>query len=235
MATQDSFDFERYWLDRLSDHLERIAGPAIREAVMEGSEGLSDQAPRREVIQWSKFAIERLEHLLDKEMRVKIMTGCACQYPKSDLEDVRDLYAATGDLALAHQMLQHKFESFLRSDLRLGADVIKEIVRRGWGLAGIRDGSTIIATKIPKSGHLVQYMAETDPTRRRQLYCHCPRVRDVLRSDHTISATYCYCGAGYYKGIWENIIQKPVEVEVLESVITGGETCRIEISLPVEE
>jgi predicted hydrocarbon binding protein len=43
---------------------------------------------------------------------------------------------------------------------------------------------------------------------------------------------YCYCGAGFYKGIWEEILGEPVEVEVLESVLQGGDVCRIAIHLP---
>jgi predicted hydrocarbon binding protein len=44
-------------------------------------------------------------------------------------------------------------------------------------------------------------------------------VRDALKIKETISPTYCYCGAGFYKGIWEEILQKPVEVKLLESVL----------------
>jgi predicted hydrocarbon binding protein len=105
-------------------------------------------------------------------------------------------------------------------------------VSRGWGLAGVRAGDNIVATKIPKSGFLVEYMNETDPERKRQYYCHCPRIRDLLKSGDSLSPTYCYCGAGYYKGIWEEILQQPVEVEVLESVLQGDEVCRIAVHLP---
>jgi len=47
--------------------------------------------------------------------------------------------------------------------------------------------------------------------------------------------TYCYCGAGFYKGIWEEILQEPVEVEVLESVLKANEVCKIAIHLPLEQ
>jgi predicted hydrocarbon binding protein len=57
-------------------------------------------------------------------------------------------------------------------------------------------------------------------------------VRDALKLGATISATYCYCGAGFYKGIWEEILQEPVEVEVLESVLKGDQVCTIAIHLP---
>jgi predicted hydrocarbon binding protein len=54
----------------------------------------------------------------------------------------------------------------------------------------------------------------------------------VLKSSETISATYCYCGAGYYQGIWEEILQQPVEVELLESVLQGDQVCKVAIHLP---
>jgi hypothetical protein len=160
------------------------------------------------------------------------MLGCACQYPKSELADVRQAYLVSGDLGVAHQMLQERFEAFLRDSLQLEEELIAEVVRRGWGLAGVRQGRTIIATKIPKSQYLAAYLAEPDPEKRRQTYCHCPRIRDVLQSSGSLPATYCYCGAGYYKGIWEGIVQAPVEVELLESVLDGGEVCKVAIHLP---
>jgi predicted hydrocarbon binding protein len=40
---------------------------------------------------------------------------------------------------------------------------------------------------------------------------------------------YCYCGAGFYQDIWETVLGRPVEVEVLETVLEGGEVCRIAI------
>jgi predicted hydrocarbon binding protein len=110
--------------------------------------------------------------------------------------------------------------------------MITEIINRGWGLAGIIDGDSVIATKIPKSGFLVAYFNETDPQKKRQYYCHCPRVREVIQHGETLPKIYCYCGAGYYKGIWEEILQKPVQVEVIESVLEGGEVCKISIHLP---
>jgi len=145
---------------------------------------------------------------------------------------MRKTYEATQDIDLVHHTLQEQFESFLKDTLQLSDELIKEIVERGWGSAGVKKGNTIIATKIPKSGYLIEYMQETDPERKRRLYCHCPRIRDVLKTCETISPTYCYCGAGFYKGIWEEILQRPVEVKVLESVLKGDAVCKIAVHLP---
>ena len=199
---------------------------------MQGSEELSSESSSQEVIGWTKTAMERLNSLVDQEQSRRIMTGCACQYPKSNLSRMREEYAATGDLARVLRMLQEQFQAFLTGTLGLDDKQTLEVARRGWGLAGVVEGRSIIATKIPKSGYLVDYLNEPDPEKRRQIYCHCPRVREILKTSETISPTYCYCGAGYYKGIWEEILQRPVEVEVLESVLWGDEVCKVAVHLP---
>jgi len=194
----------------------------------------SSQSNQKDVIEWTRKAMEKLETQLGEEKSQEIMTRCACQYPKSDLQEIRKKYEETNDISLAHRMLQEKFESFLKNTLNLSNEIIEEITRRGWGLAGILKDNTIIATKIPKSGNLVKYMEETDPEIKRQYYCHCPRVRDILinfESKESISPLYCYCGAGFYKGIWEEILQKPVSVELIESILKGDDVCKFALYL----
>ncbi len=226
-------DFEKAWLAKLSSRLDDIAGQDIRREVMAGSEELSDHSGRQDVISWSVRAMDRLDSLVGEEARRRIMTGCACRYPLPALEAIRRRYEETGDVRVAHRMLQERFEALLREALRLDEDSVQEVLGRGWGAAGVWTGRDIIATKIPKSGHLVDYLHERDPERRRQLYCHCPRVRDVLHSSERLSPTYCYCGAGYYQGIWEGILQRPVEVELLASVLKGDDVCSFTICLPI--
>jgi hypothetical protein len=228
----DPYDFERAWLAKLSHCLDEIAGEEIRKEVMAGSETLSVGSSPDAVIAWSRQAMERLDTLMDEQRCRAIMMGCACQYPRSDLQAIREVFASTGDVDLAHQMLQEQFESFLRTILKLNDELVTEIVESGWGLAGVKRGNAVIATKIPKSGNLVAYMAEPDPVKKRELYCHCPRIRDALKTSEKISPTYCYCGAGFYRGIWEEILQEPVGVGLLESVLQGDEVCKVAIYLP---
>jgi predicted hydrocarbon binding protein len=224
-------DFERGWLSKFSRILEKITGKETRDKIMKGSENLSDESSREEVITWSKKAMEKLDALVDEEKRITIMTGCACQYSRSDLEEMREAYQKTKDIDTDHRMLQEQFVSFLKNVLELDDECVEDSVNRGWGSAGIKKGTTIIATKIPKSGYLEEYLKEEDPDKKRALYCHCPRVRDAIKTGTDISPTYCYCGAGFYKGIWEYITQKPVKVQVLQSVLQGDEVCKIAIHL----
>ncbi len=225
-------DFEHAWLGKLTRGLDAIAGEQLRQQIMEGSGTLPTDSAPEQAADWTKALMHRMTTLLDEERARAVMTSCACQYPKSDLQPVRAEYERTKDVGVVHQMLQARSESFLRDTLKLSDELTTEVLARGWGVAGERRGNTIISTKIPESGNLVKYFEETDPAAKRQLYCHCPRMRHVLQTSGKMPQLYCYCGAGFYKGIWEEILQKPVEVEVLESVLSGGEVCRIAIRLP---
>jgi len=57
-----------------------------------------------------------------------------------------------------------------------------------------------------------------------QCYCSC-----VKRIDKPVSKTWCCCTLGYTKKMFENILDRAVEVELIESVKTGGKTCRVKI------
>jgi hypothetical protein len=110
-------------------------------------------------------------------------------------------------------------------------DIVKA---NGWGLAGTLNGSTVEATKMPKSGSLLEYLSSTDPDHRRALYCHCPRLRDALALGERMPLDYCYCGAGFYQALWEEILGRPVRVEVVTSVAAGDDACRIRIDLSAQ-
>lgn len=228
----EAFDFDLAWMEKFRTYLDETVGEEIRDVVIQDGENLSAESSRLEVIEWTQQAMERLDSLADERTSHSILSACACQYPKSNLQDIKAVYAATKDIDRVHAMFQEQFESFLRNTIHVSEEMLAEIVDRGLGSAGIKQGNTIISTKIPKSGTLIEYMNETDPEIRRQIYCHCPRVRDAVKDNLMISTIYCYCGAGFYKAIWEEILQQPVEVEVLESVLSGGDVCKIAIHLP---
>ena len=226
-----SNDFETQWQGKLTRAIEELAGTRIQELVLAGGEKLQDPNSSREKLLWTCEALEILAKTEDEKTRQEILTRCHCQYPLENLQDVKALYQETGDLDQVLDALQGKFEDFLRSSLQLEEELIEEVFQRGWGLAGIREGNVIIATKIPKSGYLREYFQTDDPLEKRRLYCHCPRVRDEIGSDPALPPEYCYCGAGFYRGIWEEILGKPVRVEVLKSVMTDDDVCRIAIHL----
>jgi hypothetical protein len=95
---------------------------------------------------------------------------------------------------------------------------------------GVRKGDIIYETKIP---YMVrEYLREEDPRMRRYYACHCPWVREAIRSGLQVSPNFCYCSAAYHKKPWDVIFDEPVDVEVVSSVLKGDETCRFAIKIP---
>lgn len=224
-------DFESQWQGKLSRALEKKTGQPPAD-LLAGGEQLSDQSTPRQRLVWTCQVIERLDKVADLAARQEILTDCHCQYPPEDLQDVKAIYQETGKIDDVLAALQTKFETFLREDLDLKEELVETIRSRGWGLAGIRKGQQVIATKIPKSGYLREYFQASDPLEKRRLYCHCPRVRDEVGNNPTLPLEYCYCGAGFYQGIWEEILGRSVRVEVLQSVMAGDEVCQVAVHLP---
>ncbi len=225
-------DFETTWLGKFAASLDRVAGRDIREAIMEGSEQLSDRTARNDVIAWSRKALALLDERVERADCIDIMTGCACRYPAAELQDCRKTYLETGDIDRVIALLEEKFLSFLRDGLHLEQGIISRIMENKWGLAGYRDeDGSIIVTKIPKSGEIRDYFEEADPQKKRAIYCHCPRIRAAMRTGDHISPTYCYCGAGYYKALWEEVTRRPVTVELMRSVLKGDDSCTFRINV----
>jgi hypothetical protein len=225
-------DFERTWRRKFSRNLKTRAGTEARDQVLRGITDPDQPDAELNVLNWTREVLLQMEATLDNQCCREVMTDCACHYPAEQLEPLKTLYECTGDLAGVHQALQDQFESFLRETLDLDEDMIAEVVSLGWGAAGILEQERIVATKIPKSAYLKQYLQESDPYVRRSIYCHCPRVRDAVGRGDELPEIYCYCGAGFYKNIWETILQEEMKVEVLESVLTGGDVCRVAVNLP---
>lgn len=59
-----------------------------------------------------------------------------------------------------------------------------------------------------------------------QCYCSC-----VKRVDQPLSNTWCLCTLGYTKRLFEFIFEREVQVELLSSIKTGGNCCKIKINL----
>nr|QNO54081.1 hypothetical protein GHMFPJCE_00008 [Methanosarcinales archaeon ANME-1 ERB6] len=59
--------------------------------------------------------------------------------------------------------------------------------------------------------------------------CYCYQVKQTKKPFPT--TTYCQCGAGHIKQLFESALKKPVEVELLQSVITGAESCEFIIHI----
>ncbi len=58
--------------------------------------------------------------------------------------------------------------------------------------------------------------------------CLCPLVESKPAG---LSSTYCLCSVGYVKVMHELLLNRPVEVELTDSVLMGGKRCRFKITV----
>jgi hypothetical protein len=59
--------------------------------------------------------------------------------------------------------------------------------------------------------------------------CLCPTVE--AQNAKTITPTYCWCSVGYVKEMHDRVFGRPVNVELVQSVLMGQKRCRFRITL----
>ncbi len=96
---------------------------------------------------------------------------------------------------------------------------------KAWVKENVKDGS------IRVEGNVIYFMfssaAETGlPAEAGQCLC-------TLAESHPegLSGTYCDCSLGYVNEWYELMLERPVEVELLESALRGGKFCRFRITV----
>ena len=87
-------------------------------------------------------------------------------------------------------------------------------------------------TKVPRNPQAYQ-SAKTDGEKR-LAYCHCPWIRASIDEQREIAPLFCYCATGWDKQLWEGILEKPVQVEVVKSLLKDDDCCTHAIHLPLD-
>jgi hypothetical protein len=59
--------------------------------------------------------------------------------------------------------------------------------------------------------------------------CLCP-VAEAQKAGQ-LSPTYCICSVGYVKELHERMLGRPVEVELVDSVLRGGKRCKFRLAV----
>ena len=180
---------------------------------------------------------ERIEEKLGEEKLIELLEPCLHGRPPDDFEGDRKDYKELGIggfLKKKHQKLLQNFEknrdegtySFAQPVDEEVVDYIRSTPTVG---AGVREGDVIFVTKIPYQTK--KYLKAKDDKMKRYHYCYCPWVRGAIKAgtENEIFTHFCYCSAGYTKKYWDVIFDQPTIVEPIETPLTGGTLCTIQI------
>jgi effector-binding domain-containing protein len=204
-----------HWNNLLARNLNRVVGQEAGQKVMWGSDDLTLESTNDERFRWVKGAMERLNGLADEGQTYDIVSSCAHVFPRVQIEKLRAVY----------EDARAKTDDALKA-----VDAVIEFMDQdpGWGERPLREGKVIYSSKAPRDPK--GYEEAESEAEKKKAYCFCPLVRNHL--DQGMPATFCYCGAGWYRQQWEGATGKPVRVEIVKSIVQGDAVCQFAIHLP---
>ena len=199
------------WTCRLARGIEAALGPEAGGLVMQGVQALGPASTKEDRYAWVKSAMERLDAATrDEGKKYLSVSGCADTFPPNRLEHLREVY-------LRRRSIDDVLEDMLGDNF--------------WYAGPVRRGAVIYETKLPVD----QEAHKRAKTReeRRKAYCHCILLNHFI-NDEDVSPTYCYCGAGWYRQLWEAITGAPVHIEAVRLLTRGDEECTFAVHLDPE-
>jgi len=229
-------------LQNLSDKLKQAVGKDKHDEIFEGIELPRLGTHARDKPMVTRQVMERLEARLDEETLKEILSsGLHAPEQKKYLRPERrkflkskgiDEYLEKRHKEFVDELEKHAREKTLFFTQEIDGEVVEYIRNNPVIHSGVRQGDVIHVTKIPYMAK--KYLHEKDEKRKRYYYCHCPWVREAIRSDLEISPNFCYCSAGFMKQVFDVIFDQPVKADMLKTVLKGDMVCEFAIHIPQE-
>lgn len=195
-------------VDKWKSIIDARAGAGRGEAVVSGWKEAGGDPEK--LAMWSACAMARLEELVpDAAARREIMLDRSCVFTEEFGDErilaLRKIYDETGDIEAVLRAMRDDRERFGKPFL---------------------EGGAIIEIRSPRDK--VAYAKASTDYERQMAACFCPLARAARAR---LPLEYCCCSAGWYRGIYQGIFQRPVEVTVEESLLNGDGQCRFSIRL----
>ncbi|MFC1475640.1 DUF6144 family protein [Candidatus Zixiibacteriota bacterium] len=192
------------WPHKMTKALGEHLEKGAVEEIMAGSEQLAEMDEKARAA-WMTGAMDKIdEHVADQEIKIKILTACSCECYVEHLDEFKKEWNAHQDIDKLLALMHGKV--FLNKPER--------------------ERNIVYITKAPRFPK--EHQQAQTPAEKRYYFCHCDYARAVAE---TISPTYCLCGAGWCKKIWSAVFERPVRVDIVQSVLQGDEVCQFAVHL----
>ncbi|MCJ7424471.1 hypothetical protein MUP01_09430 [Candidatus Bathyarchaeota archaeon] len=226
-------------LENLSETLRQTVGESKRDDILAEVKLPPLGTSSKEKPKITKKFMERLEAKLDEKTCREILLSGPHAGPREEYLPERKEFLASKSiddfLAKRHRkylaaLEKHVKEKTLYFTQEIDQGVLEYVRNTPTCQNGVRDGDIIYITKIPYNAK--KCLHEKDEKKKRYYYCHCPWVREAIKSGVKISPNFCYCSAGFEKRPWDVIFDQPVEADVIETVLKGDLVCKFAIHIP---
>lgn len=221
------------WRTRFLESVISELGEEKARAILSEGEEMDRVCTAEENVHWTKGCIERMRAVAKDEEIRQVLMGCSHHMPEDRIRILRDFHRHHRDI---NELMEFWRSQFIYNLKRWTAQPLKDewldiIIDENWGEVGVRKGSSVMATKIPND--IKGFFEAKDYAERSYRYCHCDRMRTAFLTDSAdLPVDYCYCGAGFYRSNWERVLERPVQVTLLSSLMKGDTLCQFRISLP---
>jgi len=237
--------------------LELIDGADVMENLSKNLKGKAGEAKWREVFggiklpplgthprdkpKITKIVMERLEATLDKEKCHEVLSSNLHFVPDEAFMPSKKAFQESKNIddflhnrhkEYVEELVERAKEKTLYYTQEVDDEVVEYVRKTPTCQVGVREGDAIYVTKIPYMAK--KYLHENNEKMKRYYACHCPWVREAIKSGTEISPDFCYCSAGFEKRLWDVIFDCPVRADVLQTVLKGDLICRFAIHIPRE-
>lgn len=205
------------WNSLLVENMIRELGAEQQGKIMEGLQAIEIETPLEQKFEWLIGVLHKLENVTDESQRYNIISGCAHFFPEEMVIELRQVYEKARENT--HTLIEaiDKTLEFMAS-------------HKGWGSLPIRKGNVLYTTKSPANPKA--FVEARTHLERIKAYCFCPIIRNFL--DQNVSVTFCNCGAGWPKQLWEGVFRQPLRIVLVKSLTKGDEECQFAVYLPGE-
>lgn len=227
-------------MDVLHERLTEMVGEGLRDQILKRSDLPPLGLPSVEKIHVTRAITEKMVEVLDHETCTKVLTEIAHGLPKEFRKGERQRFMNAGSVNEYLRMKREDAINELEKCRDSGAlfynqvindEVVEFVKSRSDVLSGERRGNSIYHTKIPYMTK--EYLAESDEKMKRHHACHCAWAREsILNDDVDVPPSFCHCSGGFTKQPWEAALDRPLEVEMVKSVLKGDLECSFVIHLP---
>jgi hypothetical protein len=224
----------------LARKLGELAGDDARGGVFDGLPVPPLGTPAGEKPVFTRELMDRLAAQVDPETCRHTLTSGLHFVPKEAFAAERERYLAAPDIDAFIADEHERYITYLAGLRDSGelyfsqpiTDTVVEYVRQTPTCGpGLREGPVVRVTKIPYMAD--RYLAEEGEIQKRYFACHCMWAREsLLHPEASVPPLLCQCSAGFEKQYWDAVLDQPVEVDLIRSVLQGDLACEFRVHLP---
>ncbi len=192
------------WDNRFSKKFVDVLGIKARNRVLECYTDISHESSREDRAKAVKCAIDLLDDIATEDQKIEVLSGCAHVFPPELIAKMRNVFVETNSVD----------------------DVLEAMAAAGNYPKFTREGNVLYSSKQPYNP--VAFAKAITRKEKMEAYCFCPMIKYNLDE---ISGTFCYCGSGWSRRLWEGILDKPVKVEIVKSLTRDDDECTFAVHL----